>query len=160
MLLLNLLLALAWVALTGQLTPVNFGFGFVVGFLLLWLLRHAYGGHAYGELSYFRKVWQIIKFIGFFIWQLLLANLRVAYEVVTPPHTMRPAIVAVPLDVKHPAAVTLLANLITLTPGTLTLDVAPNGKTLYVHAMHVQDADTFRREIKEGFECYIKEIFE
>ncbi|MCI5228162.1 MAG: hypothetical protein D3918_16305, partial [Candidatus Electrothrix sp. AX2] len=43
-----------------------------------------------------KKVWQIIKFIGFFIWQLLLSNLRVAYEVVTPPHTMRPAIVAVP----------------------------------------------------------------
>ena len=155
MLLLNLLLALAWVALTGQLTPVNFGFGFAVGFLLLWLVRHASG-----ELSYFRKVWQIIKFAGFFIWQLLLANMRVAYEIVTPPHTMRPAVVAVPLDVTRPAAVTLLANLITLTPGTLTLDVAPNGETLYVHAMHVQDADTFRREIKEGFECYIKEIFE
>ncbi len=155
MLLLNLLLALAWVALTGQLTPVNFGFGFVVGFLLLWLVRHTSG-----ELGYFRKVWRIIKFAGFFIWQLLLANLRVAYEIVTPPHTMRPAVVAVPLDVTRPAAVTLLANLITLTPGTLTLDVASNGKTLYVHAMHVQNADTFRREIKEGFECYIKEIFE
>ena len=155
MLLLNLLLALAWVALTGQLTPVNFGFGFIVGFLLLWLVRHASG-----ELGYFRKVWRIIRFAGFFIWQLLLANLRVAYEIVTPPHTMRPAVVAVPLDVTRPAAVTLLANLITLTPGTLTLDVAPNGKTLYVHAMHVQDADAFRREIKEGFECYIKEIFE
>lgn len=155
MLLLNILLALAWVALTGQLTPVNFSIGFGVGFLLLWLVQHSSG-----ELRYFRKVWRVIKFAGFFIWQLLLANLRVTYEVLTPPHTMRPAVVAVPLDVTRPAAVTLLANLITLTPGTLTLDVAPNGKTLYVHAMHVQDAETFRREIKEGFEQYIKGIFE
>ena len=155
MLLLNVLLALAWVALTGQLTPINFGFGFVIGDLLLWLARRATG-----ESNYFRKVWQVIKFIGFFIWQLVVANLRVTYEILTPTHTMRPAVVAVPLDVTRPAAITLLANLITLTPGTLSLDLAPNSKTLYVHAMHVQNADSFRQEIKDGFERYVKEIFE
>ncbi len=155
MLLLNLLLALAWVALTGQLTPINFGFGFVLGYLLLWLIHHAAG-----ESTYFRKVWRVIRFAGFFIWQLLLANLRVTYEILTPSHTMRPAVVAVPLDVTRPAAITLLANLITLTPGTLSLDLSPNGRTLYVHAMHVRDADSFRQEIKEGFERYVKEIFE
>lgn len=155
MLLLNLLLALAWVALTGQLTPINFGFGFAVGFVLLWLARRAAG-----ESNYFKKVWQVVRFTGFFIWQLVLANLRVTYEILTPAHTMRPAVVAVPLDVTRPAAITLLANLITLTPGTLSLDVAPNGQMLYVHAMHVQDADLFRQEIKDGFERYIKEIFE
>lgn len=155
MLLVNLLLALAWVALTGQLTPINFGFGFAVGYLLLWLARRAAG-----ESTYFKKVWLVIKFGGFFIWQLVLANLRVAYEILTPAHTMRPAVVAVPLDVTSPAAVTLLANLITLTPGTLSLDVTPNSRMLYVHAMDVRDADSFRQEIKAGFERYIKEIFE
>ena len=68
--------------------------------------------------------------------------------------------VAVPLDVTRPSSITLLANIITLTPGTLSLDVAPSGNVLYVHAMHVQDADAFRKEIKDGFERYIKEIFE
>lgn len=155
MLLLNVLLALAWVALTGQLTPINFGFGFAVGYLLLWLARRATG-----ESTYFKKVWQVIRFTGFFTWQLVLANLRVTVEILTRPHTMRPAVVAVPLDVTSPGAITLLANLITLTPGTLSLDVAPNGNMLYVHAMHVRDADSFRQEIKEGFERYIKEIFE
>jgi multicomponent Na+:H+ antiporter subunit E len=155
MLLLNLLLALAWVTLTGQLTPVNFGFGFAAGYVLLWLVNRSTG-----ESIYFGKVWRVIRFAGFFMWQLVLANFRVAYEIITPPHTMHPAVVAVPLDVTHPTAVTLLANLITLTPGTLSLDVSPNGQTLYVHAMHVPDVDAFRREIKEGFECYIKEIFE
>lgn len=155
MLLFNILLALAWVALTGQLTPMNFGFGFGVGFLLLWIIsRHT------EQAAYFRKVWQIIRFAGFFIWQLILANLRVTYEILTPAHTMRPAVVAVPLDIKNPAAITLLANLITLTPGTLSLDIAPNGDTLYVHAMHVQDADAFRNEIKTGFEQYVKGVFE
>ena len=155
MFLLNVLLALAWVALTGQLTPINFGFGLGVGFLLLWLV--ARNGD---ETAYFRKTWQIIRFSGFFLWQLVLANLRVTYEIITPPHTMRPAVVAVPLDIKQPAAVTLLANLITLTPGTLSLDISPEGETLYVHAMHVEDANAFRKEIKTGFEQYIKEIFE
>jgi multicomponent Na+:H+ antiporter subunit E len=155
MLLLNILLALAWVALTGQLTPLNFGFGFVLGYLLLWLVRRATG-----EVGYFGKVGRVLNFAGFFIWQLLLANVRVTYEILTPAHTMRPAVVAVPLDVTRPAAVTLLANLITLTPGTLSLDISPNGRTLYVHALHVRDADLFRQEIKEGFERYVKEIFE
>ena len=155
MLLLNLCLALAWVALTGQLTPVNFGFGFAVGYLLLWL-----ASRSGGKSNYFKKVWLLIRFAGFAIGQLVLANLRVTYEILTPTHTMRPAVVAVPLDVTQPAAVTMLANLITLTPGTLSLDVAPNGQMLYIHAMHVRDAASFRQEIKEGFERYIKEIFE
>lgn len=155
MLLLNILLALAWVALTGQLTPLNFGFGFAVGYLLLWL-----GRRAVGPSSYFKKVWLVMRFAGYFLWQLVLSNLRVTYEILTPAHTMRPAVVAVPLDITRPAAITLLANVITLTPGTLSLDVSPNGETLYVHAMHVRDAAAFQREIKEGFESYIKEIFE
>lgn len=155
MLLLNILLALAWVALTGQLTPLNFGFGFTVGYLLLWL-----GRRAVGQTSYFKKVWLVIRFAGYFLWQLVLSNLRVTTEILTPAHTMRPAVVAVPLDITRPAAVTLLANLITLTPGTLSLDVSPSGETLYVHAMHVRDAASFQREIKHGFERYIKEIFE
>ncbi len=155
MLLLNFLLALAWVALTGQLTPVNFGAGFVVGYVLLWLTWRAIG-----EVSYFKKVWQVIRFTGYFLWQLIVANLRVTYEILTPPHHMRPAVVAVPLDITNPSAVTLLANLITLTPGTLSLDVAPDNKTLFVHAIYVEDEATFQKEIKEGFERYVKEMFE
>jgi multicomponent Na+:H+ antiporter subunit E len=155
MLLLNVLLALAWVALTGQLTPINFVFGFIVGYLLLWL-----GRRVAGESDYFRKVWLIFNFAGYFAWQLVLANLRVTAEILTPRHNMRPAVVAVPLDVTNPVAITLLANLITLTPGTLSLDVPSGENTLYVHALHVQDVDSFRLEIKTGFEQYIKEIFE
>jgi multicomponent Na+:H+ antiporter subunit E len=155
MLLLNLFLALAWVALSGQLTPLNFAFGFGVGYLLLWLARRPAG-----RSTYFRQVGRVMTFAVFFVWQLVLANLRVTYEILTPPHTMRPAVVAVPLDVTSPAAVTFLANLITLTPGTLSLDVAADGRVLYVHAMHVTDAASFQREIKEGFERYVKEIFE
>lgn len=65
-----------------------------------------------------------IRFRGYFLWQLLLSNLRVAYDVITPRLYMRPGILAVPLDAEIDLEITLLANLITLTPGTLSLDVS------------------------------------
>lgn len=155
MFLLNILLALAWTALTGQFDPINFISGFVLGYLVLWLVQRAVG-----TSNYFKKVYQIVGFILFFIWALIQANLRVAYEVITPPHTMRPAIVAIPLDVKTDTAITLLANLITLTPGTLSLDVSADRKELYVHTMFVDDVEQFRREIKDGFERRVLEVFQ
>ncbi len=155
MFVLNILLALAWLALTGEWTPLNFFIGLVLGYIMSSLAERALG-----RGLYFRKVGRIIGFIGYFLWQLVLANLRVAYDIITPRHYMSPAVVAVPLDVRSEAQITLLANLITLTPGTLSLDVSPDQRTLYVHAMHVTDAESFRREIKDGFERYIKEVWQ
>ena len=91
--------------------------------------------------------------------KLVKANLRVAWEVLTPKHHMRPAIIAIPLDAESDLQITILANFITLTPGTLSLDVSPDRKTLYVHAMYVDDVDAFRREIKEKLEQRVIEVF-
>lgn len=153
MFLLNILLALAWIGLTGQFTVENFVVGFGLGFVLLWLSQRMVG-----RSVYFRKVLQILNFITFFIWELILANLRVAYDVVTPRHYMRPGVVAIPLDVTGDAEIVLLANLITLTPGTLSLDISEDRRTLYVHAMHIDDLEQFRRDIKEGFERRVQEV--
>jgi multicomponent Na+:H+ antiporter subunit E len=155
MFLLNILLALAWTALTGQFDPINFLSGFILGYLVLWLVQRVAG-----PSNYFKKVYQIISFALFFVVALIRANLRVAYEVITPPHTMQPGIVAVPLDLQTEAAITLLANLITLTPGTLSLDVSADRRVLYVHTMYVDDVEQFRREIKEGFERRVMEVFQ
>jgi multicomponent Na+:H+ antiporter subunit E len=81
-----------------------------------------------------------------------------AYDVVTPGFHMRPAVVAVPLDVETDLEITLLANLITVTPGSFSLDVSDDRKVLYVHAMYVDDPDEYRREIKEGFERRVLEL--
>jgi multicomponent Na+:H+ antiporter subunit E len=151
----NLMLAFAWLALTGQFNAVNFVAGFVLAYLVLWLVRPVLKSS-----NYFLKIPQIVNFILFFLWQLILSNLRVAYEVITLPHSMRPGIVAVPLDVKTEAAITLLANLITLTPGTLSLDVSADRRVLYIHTMYVDNVEQFRREIKEGFERRVLEVFQ
>jgi multicomponent Na+:H+ antiporter subunit E len=106
------------------------------------------------------RLWRIVLFAGFFLWELLLANLRVAYDVLTPPLHMRPGIVAIPLDVETDAEITLLANLITLTPGTLSLDISGDRKVLYIHAMYIDDGDIegVRRHIKRGFERRVMEV--
>lgn len=150
----NLLLALIWMFLTGSLTADTLVEGFVIGYLVLWL-----AGPLYGPTTYFRKFRQVVGFILFFLGELVIATLRVARVVIAPEINVRPAIIAVPLDVESSIEITLLANLITLTPGTLTLDVSTDRKVMYVHAMHVEDVEQFRAEIKQGFERRVRALF-
>jgi multicomponent Na+:H+ antiporter subunit E len=149
----NLLLAFVWVALTGEFSPGNFLVGFLLGFFLLWL-----GVRAGKGTSYFKKAMQVTRFLLFFLWELVKANLRVAHDVITPRLRMKPGVVAVPLDVETDEEITLLANLISLTPGTLSLDVSDDRKTLYVHGMFVDDPEALRKQIKDGFERRVKEV--
>jgi multicomponent Na+:H+ antiporter subunit E len=98
-----------------------------------------------------------VRFALFFAWELVLANLRVAWLVINPRAHLRPAIVALPLDVQSDAAIQLLAATITLTPGTLSIDVASDRRTLYVHTVDVgDDPDAFVRATKASFERRIK----
>jgi multicomponent Na+:H+ antiporter subunit E len=152
-LLLNIGLALAWTALTGILNPTNLLMGFVFGYFTLFVVRRAMG-----PSSYFLKVRQVIGFILFFLWELLLANLRVAHDVLTPRFFMQPRIIALPLDARTNAEITALAYFISLTPGTLALDVSSDRRVLFIHAMYASDADALRREIKQGFERRLLEV--
>jgi multicomponent Na+:H+ antiporter subunit E len=153
--LLNIVLALAWSALTGAFTVVNLVTGFLLGYLALWVMQDTMA-----TSSYFSKVRQIVSLTFVFLWALILANIRVSYSVLAPFSKMRPGIVAIPLDIESDEEITLLANMITLTPGTLTIDVSDDKRVLYVHGMHVQDPESFREEIKQGFEKRVQEAFE
>lgn len=152
-LLLNILLAIAWMLLSGNLNYENFIGGFLVGFLILWISKYAAG-----TSKYFSKIPKIFKFFLFFIYELILSNIRVAYDILTPKHRMKPSIVAVPLSAVTDFEIVMLANIITLTPGTLSLDVSVDKKILYIHSMYVSDPDEFRREIKSGFERRLLEL--
>lgn len=149
----NLLLALLWALATGKFTPANLLVGYLLGLAALWISRSAFGPQ-----RYFWRVRKSVRLAGFFIKELVLANLRVAYDVVTPTFHMRPAIVAIPLDAASDAEITLLANMLTMTPGTLSLDVSPDRRTLYIHAMFAEDTEVVRQEIKEGFERRLLEV--
>lgn len=145
--LLNILLSFVWVALTGVFDYMNLLFGFLLSFAILWLITRSNA-----DDRYFTMTFKIVSFFFFFLYELLKANLQVAYDVITPKLYMQPGIVRVPLDAKSDIEITLLANLISLTPGTLSLDVSSDKSALYVHAMYVKDKEAFISGIKNGFE--------
>ena len=98
------------------------------------------------------KIPKLISFLLFYLKELLLANLRVAHDAITPTHHMRPALLAIPLDARTDFEILLFANLMTMTPGSVTVDVSTDRRTLYLHVMYVEDGDEIRRSIKSDFE--------
>ncbi|HZH68839.1 MAG TPA: Na+/H+ antiporter subunit E [Flavobacteriaceae bacterium] len=149
----NILLTFVWVALTGSFAFLNFLFGFVLSFCILWVTTTSRS-----ESKYFVLIPKIIAFFFYFIYELIKANLQVAYDVITPKFYMKPGIVSLPLDAKTDIEITLLANIISLTPGTLSLDVSDDKKVLYIHAMYLTDKQKFIESIKNGFERRLLEI--
>ncbi len=150
---LNILLAIIWRAATPQGGLASLIVGFVAGYVVLWWMRPLFG-----ETPYFRKFPLALRFASFYARELILSNLRVAYDVLTPAVNRRPAILAIPLDAKTDLEIALLANLVTLTPGTVSIDVSTDRSTLYIHAMFVDDVEHLRREIKDGLERRVLEL--
>ena len=150
----NILLALVWAALTGSFTLANFGFGLLLGSLALYLVREQLelrrGRHRAGRM---------LSLAVLFIKELILSGWRVARLVTSPRMDLRPGIFAYPLKVSSDFEITLLANLITLTPGTLSVEVSDDRRTLFVHAIDCSDVEKTVREIRDGFERKIEEAF-
>jgi multicomponent Na+:H+ antiporter subunit E len=101
-----------------------------------------------------------VRLILFFAWALIVANIKVAIDVLRPRTNIEPAIVAIPLDVTSDAEILLLSMLINITPGSVTIDLADDRRTLYVHVMHMISAEASRHEIKTGFEQRVKRLFQ
>jgi multicomponent Na+:H+ antiporter subunit E len=150
---LNVFLALVWAAGTGQFSLTNLIIGFVLGYLVLRVV-----GRVIGASDYFRHVRLTIEFVWFFLVEIVRANIRIARDVLTRGRYMRAAIVAYPLRVETDEEITMLANLISLTPGTLSLDVSNDRKVLYIHTLYYRDRESFEREIREGFESRVMEL--
>ena len=153
--LLNVLLALLWAAITGTFRAGNIAIGFLIGLMVLTI-----GGRALGKPRYLETLLKGIGFVLFFLKELFRSSLRVAFDIITPKHHMKPAIIAVPLELTKDIQITMLANLVSLTPGTLSLDVSRDKKTLFVHAMYAEDPEEIKRSIKEDFESRIKEVIQ
>jgi multicomponent Na+:H+ antiporter subunit E len=155
MLLGSILLALAWVALQGEVTLANLLAGYAVAYAILALL--ARGGVMPSTLV--SRTTRGLRLAGFFAWELVRANVRVAGDVLRG-NQIEPAVVAIPLEVTSDGEILLLSMLINITPGSVTIDLADDRRTLYVHVMHMKSADETRREIKAGFERRVKLLFE
>ncbi len=198
MFLLNILLAVTWGMATGLFSVPNLVFGFGLGYLIL-----RFAQRVLGPSPYFAKVSLAIRFALRYLWELVLANFRVAYDVLVPgawpsaatgrrratppglsPETadaaggpgpafgdslrapiaaesyVCPGVVGIPLDARTDAEIALLANLITLTPGSVSLDLSEDRRVLYVHAMYIDggDVEAYRRSVKDGLERRVLEL--
>ncbi len=148
----NLALAIGWAALFSAFTLPSLAAGFAVGYAILWVLSPLFA-----DSRYCRRLFRLVRLGVYFLWDLLASSLQVAWDVLTPTHRSRPGIVAVPIDAVSDLEITTLANLVSLTPGTLSLDLSDDRKTLYVHAMFVDDPETIRKGIKSKMERRVLE---
>ncbi|MEX2446500.1 MAG: Na+/H+ antiporter subunit E [Dehalococcoidia bacterium] len=149
----NILLALAWMAITGAFTASNFFLGLAVGFVALLVSERIPG-----VPGYTRRSWNVVFLAAFTAWEILLANLRVSRDIVRVER-IRPALIAVPIRSRTDTEITLLAALITLTPGSTAIDISPDGDSMLVHVMNLPEGgpEEARRDIIEGFERRILE---
>ena len=153
LLLINVHLAFAWCAAFGTFTLGNLLIGFIVGSGALWISKPLYG-----DTGYFQHGRRLARLVVVFLAELVVSSVRVAWDVVTPRNRARPGIIAVPMEAKTDLEVTLLANLISLTPGTLTLDISADRRVLYVHAMFVDSREGVIDDIKSGMEKSLLEV--
>jgi len=149
-------LALVWAAITGNFSALNLALGAAIGTLTALLLRSWFA-----QPVALRRMRRIASLALLFLWELFVSAVRVALIVLRPNlrASLRPAIIAFPLTVKSDGEIALLANLITLTPGTLSVDVAEDRSALYIHVLDLVSRETLVAEIAGGFELKVREVF-
>ncbi|MCV2882152.1 Na+/H+ antiporter subunit E [Actibacterium sp. XHP0104] len=152
---LTLILTVVWVMLQNQVSAGMVVFGLILGIIIprmtaIWWPDRP-KGFRLGKMS----VYSLIV-----LWDILVANVQVAWVVLTVPNArLKPAWIVVPLELKQPEAITVLAGTITLTPGTVSADLSDEGHSLLVHVLHTDDPDAIRDDIKTRYERRLLEIF-
>jgi len=152
----NLFLAVIWALFFGGFTWLTVLSGLAVGYGILWVLQPLKGARS----SYFSRVWYWAKLIVMFFYELLVSSVQVLKDILTPQHLSNPAIIDMPLDVKTDAGILLVTNLISLTPGTLSIDVSEDRKMLKLHVMFADDPEAVCRQLKDGMERWVIDAVE
>lgn len=152
-LLLNFFIAFVWMFMSTSLTASTFIIGYLIGLILIIMMRRFFK-----DRLYIWRLWATVKLTLLFFKELLLSNISVLRVVLRPKLDIQPMIFALPTDFKHDWEITLLSSLITLTPGTIVLNVSDDQRTLYIHAIDVDDVDEAIDSIKNSFEKAIKEV--
>lgn len=156
--LLSLVLLACWLWLNNTLTPGHVLLGVALGVGIPYVTRRFWTEPL--QVSHPLRVLEYVAVVG---WDVIVANLQVAVIIVGPLSRLRPAIVRVPLDLRTDFAVVALASTVTLTPGTVSVEIEDDGaghRALLVHALRCLDADALVRTIKQRYERRLKEILE
>ncbi len=151
--LLNIVLAFLWMFIKVAFDPISFIKGYLFGILVIFVLRRYFNSR-----FYLFRLWSFIKLTILFLKELLLSNIAIIKIVLKPKLDMRPGIFALQTDLTEDWQITLLSSLITLTPGTLVIDVSEDNKTLFIHAMDIGEVEDEINSIKNSFERAILEV--
>lgn len=153
---LSLVLTVVWLMLANDLSLGGLVLGAILGLVIPLLTRNFWP-----DSPRIRRPDRMILYFGLVVWDIVVANVVVALIVLFKPVSrLRPAFITIPLDLRRPEAITLLAGTITMTPGTVSADLSADGRCLLVHVLDAPDPDAVRDEIKSRYEARIKEIFE
>lgn len=151
----TLILIAVWVLLHENVKPWTLFGGLVVG-----IGTPIFTAPFWPERPKVRSVGALIRFVPVFLWDIVVANLHVAWLVVNPWRSIHPQWIVVPLEITDPHAIVTLANVISLTPGTVSSEVGPDHETLLVHCLDAEDPEEAVAFIKRRYEAPIREIFE
>ncbi|MDQ0205496.1 Na+/H+ antiporter subunit E [Alkalicoccobacillus murimartini] len=149
----HVIVTFSWMLFNNSFTFVDFTIGFVIGIGTLWLFQRFFGYRVY-----LYKVWAVIKLLLLFIKELIQANIDVLKVVLSPKIHVNSGIIAVPTKLESPGEITLLAVLITLTPGTLSMDFSEDNQIIYVHALDISNREEMIKGFHDTFERAIMEV--
>lgn len=151
--LVNIIIAVIWMFLQNSFTFTNFVIGYMIGIFILFILRRFLVFE-----FYMNRVLALVKLIILFIIELIKANIDVVKIVLSPKLNNQPGIVAVETRLESNVEITVLAALISLTPGTISMDFSADGKTIYIHSLNVPDKEEMIEQIQNSFERAIMEV--
>lgn len=149
------LLMVFWLLLTYRFTFANF----LLAAFWAWLIPLSVG-RIRAKVAAVQKPLKFVFFIGLLLGDIIVSNIVVARQVLGSPKRLQPGFIAIPLDLTGALPITILASTISLTPGTVSLEISEDRAKLYVHALHVIDETLMIDRIKQRYEKPLKEIFE
>ncbi|WP_022703244.1 Na+/H+ antiporter subunit E [Pseudorhodobacter ferrugineus] len=153
---LTLLLVITWMLLVNQLKLGSLVLAVILGTIIP-LITAPY----WPDRPILRNPMAIIGYVLIVLYDIVKSNFIVAGVVLLKPNSqLKPAWVTVPIDLRTPEAITVLAGTITMTPGTVTADMSGDGRSLLIHCLHAPDPDAVRDEIKSRYEARLMRIFE
>ena len=151
----TLLLAVVWILLQNEVSAGMVVFGIILGIVIARVTAIWWPNTP--------KTFRLDKMLTYSVmvmWDIFVANIQVAWIVLTMPNSkLKPAWIVVPLELRQPEAITVLAGTITLTPGTVSADLSDEGHSLLVHVLHTDDPDAVRDDIVNRYQSRLKEIF-
>jgi len=152
---LTLILAIVWMLLQNEVSAGMAVFGIILGIIIPWGTSIWWPDTPKGF-----RLSKMITYSFIVMWDILVANIQVAWIVLSVPNAkLKPAWIVIPLELREPEAITVLAGTITLTPGTVSADLSDQGHSLLVHVLHTDDPDAVRDEITSRYQRRLLEIF-